>query len=320
MADESGNPEKSKPDSLIEALKGDKKLARNLNAVPMSGLAQIGIRARRVAESILSGQHTSNQFGQNIEFADYREYVPGDDLRTIDWKMYARSDRFYIKRFEEETAIRAVVVLDVSKSMLYGEGTQQKMQYGADLAAGISTLLTAQKDAVGLALYDEELRYWLAPVASPEQLRRIYTTLETCRPQNRTETGSTLRFIAQRIQRRGFLILISDFWDQVEETLAGLNHFAARKFEVLVFHLLTREELEFPFLGSLEIQGLEDDQPLETDGRAIREGYRRRLEDHQEQLRAGCSKLGIDYNLVVTDEPVERAMTRVLSNRRRVRT
>lgn len=310
MADETTKP----------VVGGLEKRARQIKPIPITGLVQVGIRAKRVAESILSGQHTSNQFGQNIEFADYREYVPGDDVRTIDWKMYARSDRYYIKRYEEETAIRGIVALDVSRSMLYGEGEQQKMQYAADLTTSIAMLLGAQKDAVGLALYDDELRYWLSPVASPLQLTRVVEALETAIPQHGTETGSTLKFIAGHIKRRGFLILISDFWDHVEETLAGLNHFASRKFEVLVFHLLTREEVEFPFLGSLEIEGLEEKEPLETDGRAIRDGFKRRLEEHMELLKAGCSKLGIDYNLVVTDEPLTRALTRVLSNRRRVRT
>ena len=316
MADE---PEKKHVD-LSNTLRQRDQSARKVSPMGSSGLTQIGIRAKRVAESILSGQHQSNQFGQNIEFADYREYVPGDDLRTIDWRVYGRSDRYYIKRFEEETAIRGILVLDVSKSMLYGEGPCQKIQYGADLAAAIATVLVAQKDAVGLALYDEELRYWLAPTSSPEQLQRVYTALENCRPLNRTATGSTLQFIAGNQQRRGFLILISDFWDDVDETLAGLNHFAARRFEVLVFHLLTREEVEFPFLGSLEIEGLEEKEPLETDGRAIRDGFRKRLEEHQEKLKKGCSRLGIDYNLVVTDEPAQRALTRVLSNRRRLKT
>jgi len=294
--------------------------ARTLTPLNAPGLTRIGLRARRVAESILSGQHTSNQFGQNIEFADYREYVPGDDLRRIDWRVFGRSDELFIKRYEEETAIRAVVVLDISKSMLYGEEDKRKIQYGADLAAGVATVLIAQKDAVGLALYDEELRYWLAPLSSPEQLRRIYNALERCRPQMNTQTGPVLHFIAQRLQRRGFLILISDFWDNVEETLVGLNHFASRRFEVLVFHLLTREEVEFPFLGSLEIEGLEEKEPLETEGRSIRDGYTKRLKEHREQIKAGCSRLGIDYNQVVTDEPVQRALTRVLSNRRRVKT
>lgn len=305
--------------TLSESLLKEKdRRARVVKPMPMAGLSTIGIRARKVAEGMLSGQHESRQFGQNIEFADYREYVPGDDLRHIDWRAFGRCDRLYIKRFEAETAVRAVITLDVSRSMLYGDGPRQKMQYGAELAAAISTLLITQKDSVGLALYDEELRYWLAPVASPEQLRRIYNALELARPQWKTKTGSTLQFLAQRIRRRGFLILISDFWDKVEETLSGLSHFAHRGFEILVFHLLTPEEVEFPFLGSLEVEGMEEMTPLETEGRNIRESYRRRLEEHREALRAGCFKLGIDYSPIVTDEPAQRALTRVLSRRRRV--
>jgi uncharacterized protein (DUF58 family) len=304
-------------DSLAESLLKEKdRRARVVKPLPMAGLSQIGIRARRVAEGLLSGQHQSNQFGQNIEFSDYREYVPGDDLRHVDWRAFGRCDRLYIKRFEAETAIKGVVVLDVSKSMLYGEGEKQKIQFGADLSAAIATLLVLQKDSVGLALYDEELRYWLAPAGTPEQLRRIYSALENCRPQKKTLTGSTLHFIAQHLHRRGFLILISDFWDKVPEALAGLSHFAHRGFEVLVFHLLTREEIEFPFLGSLEIEGLEDPNILETEGRSIRDAYRRRFKEHQESLKAGCSKLGVDYNLIVTDETPMRALTRVLSRRR----
>lgn len=307
--------------TLTESLMRDKdERARTIKSMPMAGLSQIGIRARRVAEGMLSGQHQSNQFGQNIEFSDYREYVPGDDLRHVDWKAYGRSDRLYIKRFEAETAIRAVVVLDVSKSMLFGEGEKQKIQYGADLAAAIATLLISQKDSIGLALFDEELRYWLAPAATPEQLRRIYNTLENARPQRNTVTGSTLRFIGKHMERRGFLILISDFWDKLDETLSGLSHFANRGFEVLVIHLLTREELEFPFLGSLQIEGLEDTIPLETEGRNVREAYQKKLNEHSEALKAGCFRMGLEYELVITDEPANRSLTRVLSRRRRLAT
>jgi uncharacterized protein (DUF58 family) len=308
-------------ESLTESLlKEADRRARVVKPMPMAGLSQIGIRARRVAEAMLSGQHQSNQFGQNIEFSDYREYVPGDDLRHVDWRAYGRSDRLYIKRFEAETAIRAVVTLDVSKSMLYGHGEQQKIQYGAEMAAAIATLLILQKDSVGLALYDEELSFWLAPAATPEQLRRVYNALENCRPQRKTLTGSTLHFIAQHLHRRGLLILISDFWDNVDETLKGLSHFALRGFEVLVFHILTREEADFPFLGSLEIEGLEDPEVLETDGRSIRDAYRKRLGEHRETLKAGCFKLGLDYSPVITDEPPHRALLRVLSRRRQLTT
>jgi len=318
MAETGENEARDLGEDFTQSLVREKETrARTIKPMPMSGLSQIGIRARKVAEGLLSGQHQSNQFGQNIEFSDYREYVPGDDLRHIDWRAYGRTDRLYIKRFEAETAMRAVIVMDVSRSMLYGEGPQQKIQYGADLAAAIATLIILQKDSAGLALYDEELRYWLAPSGTPEQLRHIYNALETCRPNNKTLTGPTLEFIAARMSRRGFLILISDFWDKAEETLSGLSHFAGRGFEVLVFHLLTREEVEFPFLGSMEIEGLEEKEPLETEGRSIREAYRTRLADHQEQLRSGCAKLAIDYTQIITDQPVDLALRQVLAQRRR---
>ncbi|MCA9412013.1 MAG: DUF58 domain-containing protein [Candidatus Omnitrophica bacterium] len=302
-----------------KVLQTDSDRARRIQMPSLSGVSQVGIQARRVAEGLLSGQHSSRQFGQNIEFSDYREYVPGDDLRHIDWRAYARSDRYYIKRFEAETAVRACIMLDVSKSMLYGEGDQHKMQYSADLAAAIATLLISQKDSVGLALFDEELRFWLEPVGSPEQLRRVYRALEQVRPQNKTQTGPTLQFVAQHFKRRGFLVLISDFWDDVEKTLKGLNHFAHRKFEVLVFHILHPDEIEFPFLGSLEIKGLEEGV-LETEGgRHIQKAFVERHMKQREDLKAGCTRLGIDYNLISTDEPLHRSLLRVLSARRQVR-
>lgn len=306
-------------EKLENTLMGREDRARNLQMPSMSGVSQVGIQARRVTEGMLSGQHSSHQYGQNIEFSDYREYVPGDDLRHIDWRAYGRSDRYYIKRFEAETAVRSVIMLDVSKSMLYGEGSMNKMQYGADLAAAIATLLITQKDSAGLALFDEELRYWLEPVASPEQLRRIYRALEQCRPQNKTQTGSTLQYVAQHFKRRGFLILISDFWDDIEQTLRGLNHFAHRRFEVLVFHILHPDEVDFPFLGSLEIKGLEEGV-LETEGgRHIQKAFVERHMKQREDLKSGCTRLGVDYNLITTDEPLQRSLLRVLSTRRRVR-
>ncbi len=306
-------------EKLEKTLMGRDERARSIQMPQMTGVSQVGIQARRVTEGLLSGQHTSHQYGQNIEFSDYREYVPGDDLRHIDWRAYGRSDRYYIKRFEEETAVRAVVMLDVSKSMLYGEGDQHKMQYGADLAASIATLLISQKDSVGLALYDEDLSFWLEPVSSPEQLRRIYRSLEQVRPQNKTETGSTLQFVAQHFKRRGFLILISDFWDDVEQTLKGLSHFAHRRFEILLFHVLHPDEVDFPFLGSLEIKGLEEGT-LETEGgRHIQKAFVERHMRQREELKSGCTRLGVDYNLITTDEPLQRSLLRVLSSRRSVR-
>ena len=307
-------------DSTLEkTLESQEERARKIQMAPMAGVSQVGIQAKRVTEGLLSGLHSSHQYGQNIEFSDYREYVPGDDLRHIDWRAYGRTDRYYIKRFEEETAVRAVIMLDVSKSMLYGQGNQHKMQYGADLAASISTLLIGQKDSVGLALFDEELRFWLEPVGSPEQLRRIYRSLEQVRPQSKTKTGSTLQFVAQHFKRRGFLILISDFWDDIEQTLKGLNHFAHRRFEVLVFHILHPDEIDFPFLGSLEIKGLEEGV-LETEGgRHIQKAFVERHLRQREELKSGCTRMGIDYNLISTDEPLQRSLLRVLSSRHRVR-
>ena len=306
-------------EKLEQSLMDRDNRARSIKMPPLSGVSQIGIQARRVTEGLLSGQHTSHQYGQNIEFSDYREYVPGDDLRHIDWRAYGRSDRYYIKRFEEETAVRAVIMLDVSKSMLFGEGDQHKMQYAVDLAASIATLLISQKDSAGLALYDDELRFWLEPVSSPEQLRRIYRSLEQVRPQNKTQTGPTLQYVAKHFKRRGFLILISDFWDDVEETLKGLNHFAHRRFEILLFHILHPDEVEFPYLGSLEIKGLEEGM-LETEGgRHIQKAFVERHRLQREELKSGCTRLGVDYNLITTDEPLQRSLLRVLSSRRRIR-
>ena len=237
----------------------------------LNNIRHLEVTARNVVEGFISGMHRSPYRGFSVEFAQHREYVPGDDLRFLDWKAYAKSDKYYIKEYEEETNFRAVIVLDSSESMRYKSGeNQSKMEYGKYMAASLAYLIQKQSDAAGLALFDEKLYDWVPPANSQVTLMRMLATMHEREAQKKTNIGEVLTDVAQRTGRRGMVMVISDLFDDLKHLKKGLEHLAARKHDVIVFNVMDPMEREFSFDRLTQFLGMEGYPDLLVDPRSLR--------------------------------------------------
>ena len=283
----------------------------------LARIARLELRARAVVEGVISGMHKSPHRGSSVEFAQHRDYTPGDEIRHIDWKVYARTDRYHIKQFEEETNLKATLVLDASASMDYkGEHSHlSKREYGAIVAAAIASLLLRQRDAVGLATFDSGVRQYIPPASTSAHHRILLEMLEKKESQPKTSLGSTFHDLAERLKRRGLLIVISDLFSSPEEILRGLQHFRHRKHEVILFHILDKDELTFPFKDSAIFEGMEGEEPLMAEPNALRREYLTVFGDYINTLKRGCRELGMDYIQMPTDQPIDSALSRYLAQR-----
>jgi uncharacterized protein (DUF58 family) len=275
------------------------------------------IRARTVVEGVMTGMHKSPYRGSSVEFAQHRDYVPGDEIRHIDWKVYARSDRYQIKQFEEETNLQASFVLDCSTSMNYkGEKSHlSKREYSAVVAAALATLLLKQRDPVGLAIFDEGVRQYIPPAGTSAHLRMLIETLSRNDSRPKTAVGDTLHDLAERLKRRGLLIILSDLFGDPDDVLRGLQHFKHRKHEAIIFHVLDRDELTFPFKDSAIFEGMEGEESITAEPNALRKQYLAAFDEYVQRLKRGCRDLDMDYQQMPTDQPIDEALARYLTSR-----
>ncbi len=278
----------------------------------LSRIAGLEVRARHLVEGYLAGLHTSPFHGRSVEFAEHRPYSPGDELKRVDWKLWARSDRFYVKLFEEETNLRAYFLLDASGSMAYRSGAMSKFDYGATLAAGLAYLLLSQQDAVGLTLFDTQVRSELPPSASPGHLSDFCRLLQEDAPGGETDLGPLLQQVAGRLGRRGLVVLVSDLLAPLEDVLAGLRRLHYDGHSVIVAHVLDREEVEFPFEGQVRFEGLEGGEVL-ADGRRVRAAYVGAMARFRRAVRQACLADQADYLEAITDRPLDAALARFLA-------
>src|SRR5207247_8618488 len=245
-----------------------------LDPAVVARLGKIEFKERTIVEGFLSGLHRSQFKGFSVEFAEYRQYIPGDDLATIDWKVYARSDRYYVKKFEEETNLDCHLMLDVSGSMGYGSHhALSKFEYGACLAASLAYLMNRQRDAVGLTAFDEEIVAMLPASSRPGHLRAVLVTLDRLTPGHKTNVAKPLHQLADSIVKRGMVVLISDLLDDPDEVIRGLKHFQFRGNDVIVFHLLDPHEIDFPFERAIRFEDLETDEEIMAVPGAVRAHY-----------------------------------------------
>jgi uncharacterized protein (DUF58 family) len=292
---------------------------RFLDPAVLARLGTLELKARTVVEGFLSGLHRSPFKGFSVEFAEYRQYMPGDDLSSIDWKVYARSDRYYVKKFEEETNLDCYLLLDVSASMGYGSRGITKLQYASVLAASLAYLMHRQRDAVGLTLFDDRLVDMLPPSARPGHLRSILLTLDRMALGRRTDVSKPLQVLANGIAKRGMVVLISDLLDDPASVVDGLRHFRFRGTDVIVFHIMDPDELTFPFERASRFRDLERGDELMAVPSVVREDYMNALNSALEVYKRDLGTGGIDYRLLNTSEPLEFALMSYLSTRGRTR-
>lgn len=275
--------------------------------------------ARLVVEGFINGLHKSPFHGFSVEFADHREYVPGDDLKYLDWQVFARTDRYYIKRFEEETNLRCHILLDRSASMAFGTGTLTKWDYGCFLATCLAYLMIKQQDAVGLSLFGAKPCLSLPPRSRISHLRQMIQVMTSNPPAGETHVAASLRTMVRGLKRRGLVVLISDLIDEPEQTLRAIRLLGSHGHDVIVFQIRDASELEFPFEGATLFRDLETGEELEVDPVSVRETYMEHLREESERFRRGLLEVGIDYVALNTRHPYDTALSAYLNRRARVR-
>ena len=289
-----------------------------LDPAVVARLGTLELKARTIVEGFLSGLHRSPFKGFSVEFAEYRQYIPGDDLSTIDWKVYARSDRYYIKKFEEETNLDCHLLLDVSGSMGYGaHHGLTKFEYGAILAASLGYLMNRQRDAVGITAFDEDIVAMLPASARPGHLTSLLVTLDRLKAGRTTNVSKPLHQLANTLTKRGIVVLISDLLDDPTEVIRGLKHFQFRGIDVIVFHVLDHDEIEFPFERATRFEDLETREEIMAVPGAVRAHYLQEIGALIERYRRELGASGIDYQLLDTNRPLELALLSYLSTRSR---
>src|SRR5437868_7611485 len=275
------------------------------------------LRARVVVEGVMIGLHRSPYHGFSVEFTEYRQYSPGDDLRYLDWKLYARSDRYYLKRFEDETNLRSWLLVDLSRSMGFRSVGYDKASYARTAAATIAYFLALQRDAVGLITFDAGIKDYLPARFRPGHLHRLMMSLEHAPAGTATDLAAPLEQVAKTAHKRGLVVLLSDLLAPLETVETHLGYLRSRGHEVVVMRVLDPAEVEFPFQEAALFQDVESGRELYIDPQSARERYRQRFAEHAAGLARACNKLGIDLMDLVTDRPLELALFDFLSTRLR---
>ena len=288
---------------------------RFLHPEAIQRISRLDLRARHIVEGFLSGEHRSPYFGQSIEFVQHREYTAGDDLRRVDWKVWAKQDKYYVKQYEEETNLRATLVVDVSAGMQYGSGPLNKYEYASTVAVSLAYLLLRQQDAVGCVAFDEKVRRTVPIRSRINHLQSIITALDASAPRDKTDIAKVLQTVAQDTPRRGLITIISDLFVDRPGLLRGLRMLRQRGHDVMVFHIMDDDELDFNFTGATRFEGLEGADHLNCNPRALREGYLEAMNAFLDEVRRGCSQNGCDYALIRTSQPLDAALAAYLSSR-----
>jgi uncharacterized protein (DUF58 family) len=288
-----------------------------LDPATIARLGTLELKARTIVEGFLTGLHRSPFKGFSVEFAEYRQYLPGDDLATLDWKVYARTDRHFVKKFEEETNLECHILLDVSASMGYGSAGITKLQYASFLAAALAYLMNQQRDAVGLIPFDDKIIKMVPPRARPGHLTSLLVTLERLQIGARTDVAKPLKDLAEAIRKRGLVVLISDLLDDADKVIQGLKHFKFRGTEVIVFQILDPAELRFPFERAARFRDVETSDEVLAVPEVVREQYLEAINDLQERYRRELRLAGIDYVMLDTSIPLENGLMSYLLTRRR---
>ena len=288
---------------------------RFLHPEAIKRISRLDLRAQHIVEGFLSGMHRSPYFGQSVELLQHREYTPGDDLRHVDWQVWARQDRLYVKQFEEDTNMRVNLLVDVSASMQYGNGAFNKYEYASTLAACLAFLVLRQQDAIGCLTFDDRTRAKIPTRSKRNHLNAVISSLDASEPADKTDLFEILKQSAEVFPRRGMMIVISDLFSDPKTTLRGLKLLRQRGHDVLVLHVMDDDEIEFPFTGPTRFEDMESETRLNCDPKALRDGYLDALNDFLSEVKRGCAKSNIDYALVRTSDPFDAVLAEYLSRR-----
>jgi len=291
-----------------------------LDPLAIQKAESLGLHARFIVEGYMAGEHKSPFRGFAIEFTQHREYVPGDDTRHLDWKVLGRTDRYYLKQYEQETNYVANILLDGSESMKYGSGSITKLQYGKMMAAVLSYLILHQRDAVAVGVFDTAMRGYVPRTGNLGSIHNIMKVLAEFDPTQQTSVGSVLHEVAGQIKRKGIVILISDLFDDEEKILEGIQHIRFGGSEVVLFHVVDPFELDFPFSGMVEFGGLEGVPKLLTRPREIRKSYLQAVEEFRRKIREGCERNNVHYMLVNTGHALHEVISGYLAFRLKTHT
>jgi uncharacterized protein (DUF58 family) len=288
---------------------------RYLDPLTLATVRDLELQARLIVEGYLSGMHKSPYHGFSVEFTQHREYVPGDDIKHVDWKVYGRTERYYLKQYEEETNLVCWLLLDVSESMQYRSGPVSKYDYACMVAAALAYLVLHQQDSAGLVTFDEQVRKFLPASSQASHLKEIIQIMNRGPGREKTRLAPLFHEMAERIARRGLVFILSDLFDDVPDLLIGLKHLRHKRHEVILFHILDGAELDFPFHEATLFRGLEREPDLLTDPRSLREGYLTEMAGHISQLQRGCREQNIDYVQLRTDTNLSVALSSYLARR-----
>ena len=299
----------------VSARVGYLRDSSKLDPLTLMRIKNLELRAKVVAEGFMAGLHRSPYHGFSVEFTDYRAYSPGDDPRFLDWKLYGRVDRFFIKRFEDETNLRCNLVVDLSRSMSFGSSGFSKADYARTLAATLAYFLSLQRDAVGLLTFDQSIGEYIPPRYRPGHLRRVLVALERAESGNATDVSSALEQIAMTVTKRGMVVLVSDFLTPVETLEKQLGYLRSRGHDVVVFRVLDRAEVDFNFDQESLFQDEETGKQIYVNPETVRDDYLQRFNEHAQQLESACSKQGIEFFNAVTDEPMDQVLLNFLGGR-----
>lgn len=284
----------------------------------LSRLSNLELRARLVVEGFITGLHKSPYHGFSVEFAEHRQYMPGDEIKHIDWKVLGKTDRYYVKQYEEETNLKSYILLDVSGSMLYGSGKVTKIEYASYLAASLSYLMLKQRDSVGLALFSDKILKYVPPRSVQTYLIHILREIEQIKPRGETNVSPAFHALAERIKRRGLVIIISDLFDEPDKIVSGLKHFRHKKHEVLLFHILDPFEVSFAFNKEAVFLDMETGEEINTLPWHIRREYRGQVKDMLYFYQKFCRENRIDYVLLNTETELDKALSEYLIKRKRL--
>lgn len=316
-----------------------------LNPSVISKLSTLELKAKFVVEGFIAGLHKSPYHGFSVEFAEHRQYMPGDDLKYLDWKVLGRTDRYYIKQFEEETNLKSYIILDASKSMTFKSSDPaysslspfkkifrkketkstesktsgiSKLEYATYLAASISVLMHFQKDAAGLVVYDEDVRTYIPPKATKQNLKLILTHLSNLQGSGETNTAASLNTIAERIKRRGLVIIFSDLFDDQQKVINSLKHFRYKRNEVIVFQILDPLEMSFAIDSPTIFKDMETNKELLSQPLSVMQSYKEAIQAFIENYKRACRANNIDYTLLSTETPFDTALLEYLNKRKRL--